>query len=92
MFSRSIRQIYEQIVQPIKRLMPSELEYLSMFGLILWKSENCDALLFETQPVLQKAKDEILQFLHNYFVVSIGKSKSFLSYLFNNALHVWRTM
>ena len=68
MFSLSIRQIYEQVVQPIKRLRPSELEYLSMVGLILWKSDNFDPLFFDIQPIIQKAKDEILQFLHNYFI------------------------
>lgn len=44
LFSPSIKAIYEQVVRPIKRLKPSEFEYLTMMGLIIWK---CESMFFE---------------------------------------------
>uniref|UniRef100_A0A914QZW7 NR LBD domain-containing protein n=1 Tax=Panagrolaimus davidi TaxID=227884 RepID=A0A914QZW7_9BILA len=63
-FSPSIKAIYEQVVRPIKRLKPSEFEYLTMMGLIIWKCENVELY----SNFVDKAKSELLESLHNYFI------------------------
>lgn len=63
-----IRLLYEHIIKPLKRLEPSEFEYLSMIGLILWKTDDSSQILSTILPIIQRSKEEILQSFHNYFI------------------------